>query len=92
MTAAFRRGADVAVVASDADDLLRTYVARVPDGPLLVLEGPAHVIWEEALSGDEVDLVDRVAARLEVATEDVADAVETYLAELQSRGLLERTR
>ena len=94
-----RRPADVAAVAAEPlgeDDVARWYVARLPDGPLVVLEDTAALIWAEAADGPEDALALRVAARLaqgpavaEVAA-DIATDVDAFVTGLVGQGLLER--
>jgi Coenzyme PQQ synthesis protein D (PqqD) len=63
------------------------YAARLPDGPIMVLDGVAAVIWEEACASDE-DVVARVAERTGVTPAEVADSVAEFLAQLVRAGLL----
>jgi hypothetical protein len=65
------------------------YVARVPSGPIIVLEGPAAVIWDElAADGDVATLTARVAARITDAPPDADATVQHVVARLRDEGLL----
>lgn len=89
---AYRRPADVAVVDGEAAEggPVAVYLAHVPNGPLLVLEGSAAAIWREAVSSAaDADVADRVAAVVGVATAEIREEVTAFLAELVARGLLE---
>lgn len=86
MTAAFRVAKDVGVTLG-ADDLT-VYVASLPGGPLVVLEGPAAVIWSEATGGPAIGWVGRVADAVGRAEEEIAADTETFVADLCARGLL----
>lgn len=84
MMDALRRPEDVAVVV----DAGAVFVARVPAGPLHILEGSASVIWVESLAGDRAGIADRVAERVGVEAADVREDVESFVAQLVGLGLL----
>ena len=65
------------------------YVATLPDGPIIVLDGISALIWDEACAGDRETIVDRVAAATDATTEAIRADVEAFVAELVARGLLE---
>lgn len=65
------------------------YVATLPDGPIIVLEGISALIWDEACGGDRETIVDRVAAATNATPEAIRADVEAFVAELVARGLLE---
>ncbi|MBM6404324.1 PqqD family protein [Phycicoccus sp. CSK15P-2] len=68
----------------------KVYVARVPDGPPLVLEGSAAVVWGAAVPGGALDeVVERVAHTTGVSAELVADDVVGFVDQLVAAGLLE---
>ena len=67
------------------------YVARLPDGPIAVLDGVAALIWTEACAGDRETVAARVAAALEPPAEDIDRAVDEFVAGLVDRGLLRCT-
>lgn len=76
--------ADVGIEASgDA-----IYLAQLPDGPILVLEGVAALIFTEATTGDREHLVDRVFAQVDGPIDEVATHVVAFLDDLLARGLL----
>ncbi|WP_460720907.1 PqqD family protein [Microbacterium aureliae] len=65
------------------------YVARLPDGPIVVLDAVAGIIWEEACaSEDAVGIVERVALRTQSPPAEIAPAVRAFLDELVDVGLL----
>jgi hypothetical protein len=103
MTASLRRPRDVAVVAAEGLGEAtepKWYVARLPDGPLVVLDGTAAVVWSEAFAGSEDSLAERVAQHLlgaRAGADDLRDAAEEiradvaeFVAGLIRDGLLER--
>jgi len=91
---AYRRPGDVAVVdgepAGDGGPAT-LYLAHLPNGPLLILEGPAALIWRAAVSsaGDS-DLVERVADQTGADSEAIRSDVAAFIADLVAQGLLER--
>ncbi|WP_438853476.1 PqqD family peptide modification chaperone [Agromyces sp. M3QZ16-3] len=76
--------ADVGLEASDG----AIYVAPLPDGPILVLEGVAALIFTEATRGGHDDLVDRVVRQVDGPSEEIASHVGAFLDDLVARGLL----
>jgi hypothetical protein len=76
------------VVVDDVDGALTTYVATLPDGPLLVLRDTAAVIWGQAVGASVHDAVDAVAAATGAAPDDIREDVETFLTDLLGRRLL----
>jgi hypothetical protein len=66
------------------------YVARVPDGPIVVLRDVAALIWEEAQIPDSRSIADRIAERTERAVDEVKDDVAAFLSALVDGGLLVR--
>ena len=92
MTAGYRRPDALAVVDGEelGADHRVVYVAPLPDGPISCLEGPAALIWEEAQTGPEESLAERVAVRAGVGVDEVREDVTTFVAELVERCLLER--
>ncbi len=86
MTAAYRPGPDAGVTRSD--DGRSVYVARLPGGPLVVLEGVAALIWGEATSAPATGWVARVAELFEQPEDAIEDDVKAFVAELGARGLL----
>lgn len=67
---------------------LRVFVARLPHGPIHVLNGTAAVVWQEALRGGSIGLCERVAAASGVPVEAVREDVPDFIAQLRDRGLL----
>ncbi|WP_448811698.1 PqqD family protein [Agromyces bauzanensis] len=80
----YRPAPGVAVV-EEGDAL---YAAVLPDGPIVVLDGVAGVIWAEACDGPRSTLADRVAAVTDAAVADIRGDVEAFVEELVQRGLL----
>ncbi|GAA1059033.1 PqqD family peptide modification chaperone [Agromyces bracchium] len=64
------------------------YLAPLPDGPILVLDGVAALIFTEATQGDREYLVDRVIGQVAGPAEDIASHVDAFLDDLVARGLL----
>ncbi len=87
MSAAYRPGPDTGVVVSD--DGRSVYVARLPGGPLLVLSGPAAVIWAEATTAPAHGWVSRVAASVDQPEDVIASDVAAFVDDLRARALLE---
>lgn len=67
------------------------YVATLPDGPILVLDAVAALVWREALAGPEADAAARVTAQTDASLAEVAPAVATLIDDLVARGLLSRS-
>jgi hypothetical protein len=65
------------------------YAARLPMGPIVVLEGIAALIWDEAFAGDRETISDRVAAATDAAPDAIRAHVDAFVADLVARGLLE---
>jgi hypothetical protein len=86
VSAAYRPGPDTGVVVSD--DGRSVFVARLPGGPLLVLEGPAAVIWAEATSAPAQGWVSRVAASVDQPEDAISAEVTAFVDDLRARDLL----
>ena len=65
------------------------YVATLPDGPIIVLDGISALIWDEACGDDRETIVDRVAELTAAAPDAIRAHVEGFVADLVARGLLE---
>ncbi|HEY9494051.1 MAG TPA: PqqD family protein [Intrasporangium sp.] len=73
------------------DDAGRSYVARLPEGPPMVLEDSAALIWMQVVVGGTVgDIASRVAVVAGISAEDIIGDVETFLDELVAHGVLVR--
>lgn len=70
------------------------YLARLPHGPIVALEGTAGLIWSELTAvGDRSDIVDRVRAHLADPPGDLDALVEAFVAELAADGwVVDRAR
>jgi len=86
VTAAYRPGPDAGVTMSD--DGRSVYVAHLPGGPLVVLEGAAALIWVEATTAPATGWVARVADAVGQAEDVIAADVSAFVADLTARGLL----
>ncbi|WP_400997748.1 PqqD family peptide modification chaperone [Agromyces sp. GXQ0307] len=75
-----------AVGVVEQDDVL--YLAHLPGGPILVLDGPGALIWTEACAGPRETVVERVAEAAGAPTDLVRDDVERLVADLVARGVL----
>lgn len=72
----------------ERDDIV--YVATLPEGPALVLEGTAALIWRTACTGSAETLVRRVARASGQPSADIAESVLGFVDELVARGCLIR--
>lgn len=76
----------------------RVYVALLPSGPLVVLEGPAAAVWfaatedgpERSRAGSpaELEVVTRVVDDTALELEEIREDVTNLLTDLVGRGLL----
>ncbi len=64
------------------------YVAPLPCGPIVVLEGSAVLVWNEARSGQRATVADRVAALTGVPPDAIRPQVDAFVADLVALGLL----
>mgnify|MGYP001181861547 CR=1 FL=1 len=80
----------VAHVVSDADHDLpeAVFLMHLPDGTPQVLHGSAAWIWLMAVDGEE-DVAAAVAHLVGKVRQEVADDVESFLAEVVRQGFLE---
>lgn len=70
-------------------DLATLYLARLPSGPISVLDGTAALIWLAAVEGPSETVLDRVAEEAGQPVTAVRDEVEGFLADLIETGLLD---
>ena len=71
------------------EDAGRSYVARLPEGPPMVLTDSAALIWAHVLAGGSVsDIAGRVADAVGIPAADIIGDVETFLDELVAHGVL----
>jgi hypothetical protein len=80
-----RRPRDVATL--EQDDIV--YAAHLPAGPIVVLDGIAALIWDEACSGERATIAERVAETTDAAPDAIRPVVNAFVADLVARGLLE---
>ena len=64
------------------------YAAPLPDGPILVLEGVAALIWLEATAEPRGSVADVVATATGQDAASIRSYVEGFIDEMISRGLL----
>lgn len=87
MSPAFRPGPDTGVTVGD--DGQTVYLAHLPAGPILVLEGAAAVIWDEGTTAPTEGWVGRVAASVGEPVGAIAADVEAFVSDLRERRLIE---
>ncbi|MBC9821902.1 PqqD family protein [Terrabacter sp. MAHUQ-38] len=87
MTSAFRPGSHTGVTVSD--DGQTVYLAHLPAGPILVLEGAAAVIWDEGTTAPAEGWVERVAASVGEPSAAIWADVEAFVSDLRERRLIE---
>ncbi|GAA2168270.1 coenzyme PQQ synthesis protein D (PqqD) [Humibacillus xanthopallidus] len=87
MTPAFRPAADVGVTVSR--DGATVFVARLPAGPILVLDGAGAIIWAEATEGPGDGWIDRVADAFDVPASGIAADALAFVHALCGDGLLD---
>lgn len=80
-----RRPHDVAYV--EGEDVI--YAARLPAGPIQVLQRSAGIIWQEAQTGARSAIAERVAERTAVEADLIRTEVTAFVAVLVAQGLLE---
>ncbi|MEV1128793.1 PqqD family protein [Agromyces sp. NPDC049794] len=80
----YRRPADLAII----EDAATVYAARLPNGPIVVLDGVAGLIWAAACEGPAATIVDRVAAATDASADEIRADVDAFVADLVARGLL----
>lgn len=85
---AVRPGVAVVDDGLDGDAAAPVFVARLPSGPLLVLEGTAAIVWRAVQGG--TDVVATVALQTGADPAEIRSEVEDFLDALADRGLLER--
>ncbi len=76
--------------AAAVETVTTVYAARVPEGPVLVLDGAAAEIWREARADDGRTVAERVAALFGVPVDEVRGDVDDFLADACARGILRR--
>ena len=64
------------------------YLAYLPDGPIVVLEGPGAITWIEAILDDPLPLSSRVGRHYDADGTAVSDEVDAFVADLVERRLL----
>ena len=64
------------------------YAAPLPDGPIIVLEGIAALIWNEACEVRRETVAEAVAAKTGQDVASIRRHVDGFLDEMLSRGML----
>ncbi|WP_136707707.1 PqqD family protein [Agromyces sp. H66] len=64
------------------------YLAPLPGGPILVLEGVAALIFTEATTGDPEHLAERILEQVHGPPDEIAAHVAAFIDDLVARGLL----
>lgn len=82
----YRRAPGIGVI----EDESVVYVAHLPDGPIMVLEAGSAAVWLAAGAGTIESITERVVALTGVDGDEIQPLVESFLNELQRRGLLVR--
>jgi hypothetical protein len=80
------RPAPDSAVSADGPGLV--FLANLPDGPIVVLEGVAALIYRVLADGTSDDWVAAVADAVGESRDEVAPAVEAFVDDLLARGLL----
>jgi len=80
----YRPAAEVGVI--DRGDVV--YVARLPQGPMIVLAGTAAVVWRAACTAGEGSVAQRAALDVDQDASAISTAVDEFLTDLVGRGLL----
>ncbi len=73
----------------DEEDV--TYLATIPWGPIVVLDGVAPTIWRVARGSAREDVPRRVAEETGADLDEIRGDVDRFLADLLERGLLVET-
>lgn len=63
-------------------------MARLPAGPIVVLDGTAALIWTIACADEPGSVAERVAEHVDRDLSEIAPAIDEFLADLVSRGFL----
>lgn len=64
------------------------YAAPLPDGPIMVLEGVAALIWNEATEVPRERIAPHIAVQTGQAVESIRAHVDAFIEEVVARGLL----
>lgn len=64
------------------------YLARLPEGPIVVVDSIGELIWDELSGRTLLSAVERIASQLNVAPEQIARAVESFVNELVELGFV----
>jgi hypothetical protein len=64
------------------------FAARLPDGPILALDGTAGLIWQRALDGLRENVAERVSDDTGIDVASIRNQVDRFVEELIELGLL----
>lgn len=64
------------------------YAARLPDGPIVVLDGVAGLVWSAACAGERTTIAERVAEATDAEADEIRDEVDAFVSDLVARRLL----
>lgn len=64
------------------------YAAPLPDGPIVVLEGIAALIWSEACGAARGAVTAAVAEKTDQDAASIATEIDRFIDEMLTRGLL----
>ncbi|WDH79482.1 PqqD family protein [Microbacterium esteraromaticum] len=73
----------------DADDVV--YIAPLPDGPIMVLDGVSALIWQtitDPVGATDTEVAAHVAAATGQRPDDIAGHVTSFLDDLVRRGVI----
>jgi hypothetical protein len=65
------------------------YAASIPDGPIVVLDGSAALIWSELAHGGPGTIAERVADATGTSVDAVRADVDAFVEQLIGLGLIE---
>lgn len=80
----FEMGANVGLITTDGT----SYVAKLPDGPLLALNDAAAQVLSECLNGSLESLVERLSAEVDVTPVELTVQVQPIVDTLIKHGIL----
>lgn len=68
------------------------YVARLPEGPIIMLDAIGELIWRELAGRTRDELTGRIAAQVGASIESIAADIESFVDELIGLGLILEAR
>lgn len=64
------------------------YAALLPDGPILVLDGVAALVWDAARRSERAAVADEVAEATGADVDAIRPVIDAFIDDLVDRGLL----